>query len=241
MAQVALQGALVGAGLQVTGKLIEKVRQGKNPFKGEFKLADWQDIGMSATQGGTMGGVSGASIYALTNYAKLSAPLAGAVLSASYAVASLAGRYQEGAIGLDEFLNLGQIACAESAMTAVGAAIGQTVIPLPIMGAVIGTITSRLFIGFGKKYLTDEAAKLDAWLTAYTAKWMQQIDATYQALLQKITAEFQKLGNLMEAAFDEGKNTALKLQASIDLARALGVKENLIIHTTDELDDFMLA
>ncbi|MEL6384576.1 MAG: hypothetical protein AAFQ89_19380, partial [Cyanobacteria bacterium J06626_18] len=157
MAQVALRGAAIWAGLKVTFKLLEKVRAGKNPFKGEFQLEDWQDIGLTAAQGGAMGGVSGASIYTMTNFANLSAPLAGAILSAGYSVASLAGHYRKGEIDFDEFLDLGQLVCTESGMVAVGAAIGQATIPMPVIGAVVGTITSRLVIGFGKKYLTDQA------------------------------------------------------------------------------------
>ena len=188
-----------------------------------------------------MGGVSGASIYALTNFANLSAPLAGAILSAGYSVASLADRYRKGEIDFDEFLALGQLACAESGMVAVGAAIGQAAIPMPVVGAVIGTITSRLVIGFGKKYLTAQADELEAWMEQYQAQWEQRIDATYHAVLQQITAAFEQLGNLMDAAFDESKNTTLRLQASIDLARAFGLAEAAIIHNTDELDGFMLA
>ncbi|MGP1385159.1 MAG: hypothetical protein ACTS2F_16465 [Thainema sp.] len=241
MAQVALKGAAIGAGLQVTFKLIEKVRQGKNPFKGEFSLEDWQDVGMSAVKGGSMGGFSGSAIYAMTNFANLSAPLAGAIVSAGYSVASLANRYSKGEIDLDEFFDLGQLACAESAMVAIGAAIGQAVIPMPVMGAVIGTIASRMVLNFGKQYLSGKATELEAWLDGYSAYWTKQIDATYQNVIATITTEFNKLGDLMEAAFDESKNTTLRLQASIDLARAYGVAEDEIIHTTDELDEFMLA
>lgn len=241
MAQVALKGAAIGAGLKVTFKLIEKVRAGKNPFKGEFQIEDWQDIGITAAQGSAMGGVSGASIYAMTNFANLSAPLAGAILSAGYSVASLADRYRKGEIDFDEFLDLGQLVCAESGMVAVGTAIGQAAIPMPVLGAVVGTIASRLVISFGKQYLTDQADELEAWMEQYQAQWEQRIDATYHAVLQQITAAFEKLGDLMDAAFDESKNTVLRLQASIDLARAFGVAEAAIIHDIDELDEFILA
>jgi plasmid maintenance system antidote protein VapI len=45
----------------------------------------------------------------------------------------------------------------------------------------------------------------------------------------------------MDAAFDTSKNMALRLEASIDLARAFDVPEEQIIHDLDELDAFMLA
>lgn len=77
MTKVAIQGAVVGAGFQVAFKLFEKYKQGKNPFKGDsdFTTADWAEVGVAAVHGGTTGSISGAAIYALTNFANLSAPL----------------------------------------------------------------------------------------------------------------------------------------------------------------------
>jgi hypothetical protein len=54
-------------------------------------------------------------------------------------------------------------------------------------------------------------------------------------------AKVERLGDLMDAAFDGSKNMALRLEASIDLARAFEVPEAQIMHTIDELDKFMLA
>ncbi|MBD2426031.1 hypothetical protein [Phormidium sp. FACHB-1136] len=242
MAQVALKGAAIGAILKVTFKLVEKVtKEKKNPFKGDFTADDWQDIGVSAAQGGSTGAVSGSAIYALTNFANLSAPLAGAVVSAGYSVASLAQRYTTGEIGFDEFLSLGQIACAESAMVAAGAALGQALIPIPIMGAIIGTIASRMVVGYGKKYLTGKAKELEKWLEGDYQRWMARIDHTYRTLVAEILAKVGKLSDLMDAAFDTSKNMALRLEASIDLARAFEVPEEQIIHDLDELDAFILA
>lgn len=242
MTQVALKGAAIGAVLKVTLKLVEKVaKEKKNPFKGDFTLADWQDLGVSAAQGGSTGAISGSAIYAMTNFADLSAPLAGAVVSAGYSVASLAQRYATGEIGFDEFLSLGQIACAESAMVAAGAALGQALIPIPIIGAVIGTIASRMVVGYGKKYLTGKAKELEQWLESDYQHWMARMDHTYHTLVAEILAKVGKLSNLMDAAFDTSKNMALRLEASIDLARAFEVPEDQIIHDLDELDDFMLA
>lgn len=51
----------------------------------------------------------------------------------------------------------------------------------------------------------------------------------------------ERLDDLMDAAFDPAKNMALRLEASIDLARAFEVPETQILHTTDALDEFMLA
>lgn len=241
MAKVAAQGAIIGAGLQITFKLFEKYKQGKNPFRGDFTNADWQEIGFSAAHGGTTGGISGAAIYALTNFANLSAPFAGAIVSAGFAVATLGKRYASGEITLDEFLELGQIACAESAIVGIGAAIGQSVIPVPVLGAVVGTIAGRMVINFGKQYLGKESDKLQRRLKTYSDQCLARIDLAYREVVIRIMVEYERLGDITKAAFDQTRNTALRLQASIELAEAYGVSKTSIIHTIDELDAFMLS
>ena len=241
MAEVAAKGALIGAGLKITFKLIEKYKQGKNPFKGNFDTADWQELGIAAAQGGATGGISGAALYALTNFADLSAPFAGAVVGAGYAVASLANRYTAGEITLDEFLELGQIACAESAIVGLSTAIGQTLIPVPILGAVIGTIAGRMIVGFGKQHLGKEAQKLEKKLEDYYSRCFAKIDHAYEEVAAKIMLEYSRLGDLTKAAFDSTKNVALRLQASVELAEAHGVPQSKIIRSITDLDAFMLS
>lgn len=243
MTKVAIQGAVVGAGFQVAFKLFEKYKQGKNPFRenSDFTTADWAEVGIAAVHGGTTGSISGAAIYALTNFANLSAPFAGAVVSAGFAVAALGKRYVDGQITTDEFLELGQIACAESAIVGISAAIGQTLIPIPVLGALIGTIAGRMVMNFGKQYLGKESEKLKKRLEDYYSQCLSKINLAYREVLTRIIAEYEQLGNLTEAAFDQAKNTALRLQDSVELAEAYKVSQVNIIHTVDELDAFMLS
>ncbi len=241
MAKVSLQGAAIGAGLSVTFKLIEKYKQGKHPFQGDFTAADWSELGFTAAQGGATGGISGASIYALTNFAHLSAPFAGAIVSAGLAVATLGQRYVSGEIAIAEFLELGQLACAESAIVGLSAAIGQALIPVPVLGAVIGTIAGRMVMSFGKQYLGKEAKSLHQQLDRSYHQSLARIEHTYQEVIAQIMMKYERLGKLTNAAFDVSINTALRLQASIQLAEAYGVSQSQIIHTVDDLDTFMLS
>lgn len=241
MARVSAIGAGVGAGFKVTFKLYEKWKEGKNPFKGDFTQADWQDVGIAGLQGGVTGGISGAAIYALTNFADLSAPFAGAVVSANFAIANLGKQYVKGEITADEFLELGQIVCAESALVAISTAVGQTLIPIPVVGAVVGSIAGRMVIDFGKKYLGEESEKLKQRLTEYYNRCLDRIDQTYRDVVASIMIAYERLGNLTDAAFDVTRNTALRLQASVDLAIEYRVPTSKIIHTVDELDAFMMS
>jgi hypothetical protein len=241
MAQVAVKGAAIGAGVRLGFKLYEKYKQGKNLFKGDYAVEDWKEIGIDTAKGAVTGGISAAAIYALTNYADLSAPLAGSFVSAGQAIASLIKSLNSGEISFDEFVEMSLLTCTESAMVALASAVGQTIIPVPILGAALGTIAGRIVIDFSKKYFGKETERLKRRMEEYYNQCLNKNDQAYHAALSKIIAEYEKLGDLTKAAFDVEKNTELRLQSSIDLARVYGVTEFNILHNTDELDVFILS
>jgi len=97
----------------------------------------------------------------------LSAPFAGAVTSAAMGITSLITDQQRGRIDMDEFVTQGQILCLEAGIAAIGGALGQTLIPVPIVGSIIGTVTANLVWGVAKGKLGTfdlhaNAAKLAA-------------------------------------------------------------------------------
>ena len=225
----------VGASIYLTTGLYKKHKEGKRFYKGDFTVKDWKEVGGDTLKGGVIGGVSGAAIYGLTSYAPLSAPFAGAVVSATKGVASLVKDYHSGKINNDEFFELGMVICAESAIVGIATAAGQTIIPIPVLGAVLGSVAGSMFVKIISKSDRKTATKIRREIEGY----IQKLDAVTQALIKRITAKFEKLGELTKAAFSFENNEKL-LQYSIDLARAYGVDENKIIKSHDELDNFIL-
>jgi hypothetical protein len=225
----------VGVAVSVTNGLYQKHKAGKRFYKGDFTVEDWKEIGGDTLKGGAIGGVSGAAIYGITRYAPLSAPFAGAVVSATKGVASLITDYHSGKINVNEFFELGMVICAESAIVGIATAAGQTVIPIPILGAVLGSVAGSMFVKIISKTDRKTATKILREIKGY----IQKLDAVTQALITKINAEFDKLGELTKAAFSFENNEKL-LQNSIYLASAYGVDENQLIKSHTELDKFIL-
>lgn len=160
---------------------------------------------------------------------------------AGFAVAAIGKRYAAGEITIGEFLELGQLACVESAIVGMSAAIGQTLIPVPVLGAVVGTIAGRMVMKFGRSYLGKESETLQRQLETYYNQCLAKIDRAYQEVAARIIAQYEQLGDLTKAAFDQAKNTALRLSASVELAQAYGVEQTEIIRTVNQLDVFMLS
>ena len=234
MGKAALVGGAVGGAVAFASIAYAKYKSGKNIFAGDFEREDWKEVGLDTTKGAAIGAVSSAAIYGLTNYASMAAPFASAVVSATKGVSSLTKQYTNGELSFDEYMNLGLVICSESAMVGIFTAAGQTLIPVPMLGAVIGSIAGKLFVdmaGSGNSKLTNQ---LNDMMSEFTKK----LDAISLQALERINREFDKLGDLTTVAFDPKNN---RLDGSVKLAKAYGVSESLIIKSSDDLDSFMLT
>jgi hypothetical protein len=238
---MALQGAAVGAALRLSATLLEKVKQGRNPLRGEFTAQDWADLGLATGKGAAQGGVSAGAIFALTQFRELSAPFAGAVVSSALAFAPLTQAYRAGRIGVDELVEQGQIVCFEAGMVAAATLLGQAVIPIPAFGAVVGSLAGRLVIRHCKRWLSAEEASWMSEAEAQYSKLRDALDEQYATVVTRLTNRFDELGDLTSAAFDVGLNSRLKLETSVALAQSTGVEDSHIVRTTADLDRFMAA
>lgn len=228
--------AAVGGAISLTTSLYKKSKEGKKFYKGEFSSEDWKDIGIETAKGAATGGVTGGSIYALTNYASLSAPFAAAVVSATKSVGSLVVDYKNGEIEAEELYELGMIVCSESAIVGFATVAGQAIVPIPALGAVIGSLAGTLLanaLGADNKITTTMLRRdLD--------NYLDKLDKRFKVLVEEITDEFNMLGELTEAAFDLENNAKL-LNTSIELANAYGVEMSEILKNIEEIDAFMLS
>jgi len=227
--------AIVGGTLSFTSSLYLHYKNGKNPFKGDLTLEDWRKLGIDTAKGAAVGGVTGGVIYGLTNYASLSAPFAAAVVSAGKSLSSLFQDYRNGYITNGEFTDMGLIVCAESAIVGLATAAGQTFIPIPILGAVIGSLAGQVMINL----LGDDSGKAISQINEELKEFLSSLEATYQQVVKKILDDFKRLGDLTVAAFDFELNCRL-LNSSVMLAEAYGVENEKILKNIEEVDGYFL-
>jgi len=227
--------AAVTATLTLTMKLWKKYREeGKNLFTGDFTADDWKEIGLDTAKGAAGGALAGGAIYALTNSAGMAAPFASAFVTAAKGMTSLAADYHAGKISLDELVDSGMFVCSEAAIVGLATVAGQALIPVPVLGAVLGSFAGKFIAStLGKKAreVTDRMAeRMDRIISA--------LDAEVRKALRKLEAEFNRLGDLTKAAFDLSVNTQL-LETSLALARAHGVNESQLLKNVSDVDIFM--
>ncbi|MDE0420741.1 MAG: hypothetical protein OXK76_07625 [Gammaproteobacteria bacterium] len=238
--EAAAVGAAVGAGVTLAGALWAKHREGKSPFREDgFSTEDWKDIGLNVATAAGTGAVAGFSVYWLTNSTDLAAPFAGSLVSGLMGIGALLKEHQQGDISDEEFADLSVIVAAEAAVVGIAAVAGQTLIPVPLLGALIGSVAGKLVASAVKDGLGEAEEDLIGRLRKFETAAIQRLDEALEGMLVELDALFGRLEDLARLAFDEGINAELRLAASVRFAEALDVRRDRIIRSRDDLDVFM--
>lgn len=230
----AISGAIAGV-LELSIGLYKKHKAGKSIFKGELTADDWKELGVDTCKSALGGFIAGGSIYLLTNFLNTPAPLASAFVSVGKGLSSLYSSYDEGEISSEELGELSLILASESAIVYIFSTIGQTAIPIPILGALIGSVAGRIIAETATGKVKKEAEKL----LQQTDDFLNTISEVNQKIYDEINNKFNALSSMTDAAFDTNNNKFL-IDYSIQLARSYGVEEKHIIKNKADLDKFFI-
>lgn len=237
--KVAGIGVAVQGGLNLGIFVYKKHKDGKEVWN--FDSDDWKQCGISTAKGALKGGISGYAIYGLTNVCHLAAPSAGAITSGTFGLSNAVVKYRRGDVDTDGFIDLVTLNAIDATGAAIGAAIGQTIIPIPVVGALIGSIVSTTALSLGKGILNKHEMEV---INRYQEKinaYVDKLDKEYQIKLNELMEKYRKLGELQNYSFNLDINIQLRFAYSIDVARLVGVSEKDILKNQDEIDDYFLG
>lgn len=95
-------------------------------------------------------------------------------------------KFRSGEIDDDGFLSLVTINALDATGAAVGAAIGQTLIPVPVVGALIGSIVASNVLGLGKNILSARERAIIAEYQRKADLFVANLDVQYAANIGKL-------------------------------------------------------
>lgn len=234
--QATLISAAIEGGTAFYMSVAKKRKSGKK-IK-DFDSNDWKDIIGESGEKFIRGGVRGASIYTLTNFTATPAAVASAIVTASYGVADQVHLYRIGKISETEFLENSELLCLDASVSALSSFIGQAIIPIPVLGAVIGNTVGTVMYQIGKDKFSDNEQRI---LRLY-AESMQKLDASleeeYQELIMLLNKEVEMYMSFMEDSFSA--NVGVAFEGSINLALSLGIPKDEILDSHDKIKAFFL-
>ena len=236
--QEGLQATALAAGLEggITFciKVYEKRKAGRK--LSEFTTNDWKEVGIDTAKGTTKGAIRGSSVFAMTNFLNSPAPVANSLVTATFGVVSLARKLENNQITKEEFTMNSEVVCLEVGTSALSAMLGQTLIPIPVLGAIVGNTVGMLMLEISRNYLDSDEQQL---IQEYVTK-MSDLDnkyvEEYSRLLKEIQNKEHKFNSLVELAFDKDVNKAF--YSSVALALSEGVDEGMILKDLNDIDSY---
>lgn len=217
----------VGGTLEAAQCIYKKIKSGKKI--GDFTPTDWKEVGIDFSKGGIKGGISGMGIYWLTKFANCSASIASAMASATIGIGSLALSYQRGKITKDEFIGGAYALSYETSIVTVGAIVGQMAIPVPVLGAMLGSTISKFAYELTKNFYANCENSL-----------IEEMEDKYNRVESKMQKDFSQYANKLSNYYKElnaliimsEKYDCYALLNSQSLCRKLGI-EPLGLDTID--------
>lgn len=217
--------------------VIQQRKEGK--FIKDYDLDDWYEILEKTGVGSAKGGVRGISIYTLTNYTATPAAVANSLCTISFGLAHQLYLYRNGVIDQHQFLINSENLCLDCSVSAMSSLFGQVLIPIPVIGAVIGNSVGTLLYQLLKDQLTVHEKKQFKNYLKQLKMLDQQLDRKYQVYVKQINDSLTNYYNLLQSAFSPDYRVAF--ESSITLAKYIGISNDQILKNKREIDDYFLG
>lgn len=214
----------------------KKRKQGKH--LAEFTAEDWNEVGIDTAKGTLQGGIRGGAIYTMTNFTATPAAVANALVTACFGVAAQAYQFQQGNITADDFIVNSEVLCLDVSVSAVASMFGQTLIPVPVLGAIIGNMTGMFLYQIAKEHLSEKEQVLIANYQQSFAYLNKMLEERYKELISQLKRELAKYASILELAFDKDVNIAF--EGSVALANYVGVTPERILQNKRDIDQYFL-
>lgn len=216
--------------------IIEKKKDGRK--LNEFSEEDWKDIADSTGKGTLKGGVRGASIYTLTNFTATPATVASAIVTASFGIAEQAHQLKQGRVDEQRFIENSEMLCLDASVSALSSFAGQVLIPIPVLGAVLGNTVGIMMYQIAKDSLATREQKIfEEYLNSvYQANL--ELQEQYQKFVSEICKDTQIFMELLDRAF--APDICLAFEGSVDLAKSCGVPVDEILDSKEKITSYFM-
>lgn len=216
--------------------IAEKRKSGKkfNAFDEE----DWKEIAATTGKGTLKGSIRGASIYTLTNFTATPAAVASAMVTATFGIAEQAYQLKQGNVNEQRFIENTEMLCLDASVSALSSFAGQILIPVPVLGAVIGNTVGTMMYQIAKDNLSAREQKI---FEEY-AEAVRQLDVSlqdqYQEFVDEIGKDTKLFMELLNRAF--APDIRVAFESSIDLAKSCGVPVDEILDSKEKIASYFM-
>lgn len=235
-AKVTLASAVIEGGTDFYIGIAKKRRDGK-AIK-DFDESDWTEIGVDTGKGLLTGGIRGVSVYAMTNFTATPAAIASSIVTAAFGIAEQVHQFRNGAIDELAFIENSELLCLDVTVSALSSLIGQAIIPIPVLGTIIGNTVGTTMYEISK----DAFERVEHDILCTYAESLQKLDNhlddEYKKCVHKLHKNYSIYIPVILNAFSPDVEVALV--GSVKLAESLGVQVEEILDTPEKITSYFI-
>lgn len=135
----------------------------------------------------------------MSNFTATPAAVANALVTAAFGVAAQAYQLRQGTITEEDFIVNSEVLCLDVSVSAVASILGQTLIPIPVLGAVLGNMAGMFMYQIAKDHLSSKEQSLIQNYQKSFAVLNKMLEEQYQQLISKLKKELAKYGELKKS------------------------------------------
>lgn len=202
----------------------------------DFTPEDWKEVGIDTSIGAVKGAIRGSVVYTMTNYTSVPSPVANAMVTATFGVVSQARKLNNGEITIEDFTDNCEVLCLDVAISAISSMLGEIIIPIPVLGAIIGNTVGMFMYEISKTYLSATEQKAIMKYKNDCAIFIEKLDKKYEEIISILNSEVNQFNSLLDLAFNGDMNK--RFATSITLAVVSGANTESILKNQEERDKF---
>ena len=199
---------------------------------------DWKEIAATTGKGTLKGGMRGVSIYTLTNFTATPAAVASAMVTATFGIAEQAYQLKQGNVDEQRFIENSEMLCLDASVSALSSLAGQVLIPVPVLGAVIGNTVGTMMYQIAKDNLSSREQKIFKEYVEAVRQLDVSLQDQYQKFVDEIGKDTKQFMELLDRAF--APDIRVAFEGSIDLAKSCGVPVDEILDSKEKIASFFM-
>lgn len=229
--------AVMEGGTAFALSVAAKLKHGKKFV--EFSEDDWKEIGVETGKGTVKGGIRGGALYYFTNFTPVNSNVACAFVTASFGIVSQIRSLEKDELSSEEFLINCETICLDSAISALSAMAGSALIPVPVIGAVVGSLVGNILYTCCQKYGNQQTKRIVQNYQEDVNAVIVMLDARYALCVKQLQESYAQFQSFEELAFSEDVNKAF--DGSIKLALMSGVPEKMVLSSIEQIDNYFMS
>lgn len=230
----------VAAAVEGTTAFVMAIAQKRKSGKKikEFSQAEWVEIIGDTGKGTIKGGIRGTGIYLLTNFTATPAAVASAITTAAFGIAEQLHLFRDGCINEVQFIENSEILCLDASVSALSSFAGQVLIPVPVIGAVIGNAVGTILYQVSKDSFSAKENEIVEKYLHSISELNERLENEYRRYVDQLTLCFEMYVELLTTAFDPDVEKAL--EGSVALAKHMGLPEENTLYNYDKIVQYFL-